>query len=101
MRKRHRLKRRYGRSERHGGGKGFENYETWSVALTFGNDHDSYKRVMAAARQTPFTASSASSFTRRLWPRGTPEMASRGGSKAYAKVNWVEVADKFNDMARD
>src|SRR5271156_6160904 len=79
--------------------QGWANYETWNVALWFGNDRGLYDAV----REHPerFTANSAEKLVRKLLPKGTSDFKDRGKSKAYAKVDWQEIADDFNEMRGD
>jgi hypothetical protein len=79
--------------------QGWANYETWNVALWFGNDYGMYQAVKG--QPTKFTAASAEEFTKELLPNGTPDFESRGGAKCYAKVNWKEIAADFNEMRGD
>jgi hypothetical protein len=76
--------------------QGWANYETWNVALWFDNDQGLYNE--AREHPTRFTAGSAREFVKELLPSGTPDFKSRGGSRAYAKVDWQEIADNFNEM---
>jgi hypothetical protein len=78
---------------------GWANYETWNVALWFGNDYGMYQAVKEHGAK--FTAASAEEFTKELLPNGTPDFESRGGAKCYAKVNWKEIAADFNEMRGD
>jgi hypothetical protein len=79
--------------------QGWHNYETWNVALWFGNDERLYKMVLRAGGERPFTPASARALTERVFPHGTPDLKSMGGAKAYAKVDWQEIADDFNEMS--
>ena len=74
--------------------QGWANYETWNVALWFGNDRGLYDAV----REHPerFTAKGAKEFVKELLPDGTPDF--KGKSRSYAKVDWKEIADDFNEM---
>jgi hypothetical protein len=78
---------------------GWANYETWNVALWFGNDYGMYQAVKGHPKK--FTAASAEEFTKELLPNGTPDFESRGGASCYAKVNWKEIAADFNEMRGD
>lgn len=94
-----RLRRRYGRST--GGYQGWANYETWNVALWLGNDYGLYQAVLAEARERggKVTATQAKEIVKDLMPGGTPDFKGRGGSRAYSKVKWSEIADDINEMA--
>lgn len=95
-----RLRRRYGRAS---GEKynGWANYETWNVALWLGNDEPLYRAVLAAARDRggKVSAAEAKAIVKDLMPNGTPDFKGRGGSRAYSKVDWREIADDINEMA--
>jgi len=79
--------------------QGWANWETWNVALWFGNDYGLYQAVKEHSKR--FTADSAEEFVRELLPDGTPDFhggSSREIARAYAKVDWQEIADDFNEM---
>jgi hypothetical protein len=76
--------------------QGWANYETWNVALWFANDRGLYDTIRE--HQERFTAKSAKEFVKELLPNGTPDFESRGKSRAYAKVDWKEIAYDFNEM---
>ena len=77
--------------------QGWTNYETWNVALWFGNDEGLYRSVVNT--KTPYTADLAEDLVLELLPRGTLDFENRGKAKAYRKVNWEEIAEAFNEMA--
>jgi hypothetical protein len=75
---------------------GWNNWETWNVALWINNEEPTYK-AMRSLR--PFTPQKARLFVSRVYPTGTPDMRSEGrkGRFPYYKfVDWKEVADDFN-----
>jgi hypothetical protein len=76
--------------------QGWANWETWNVALWFGNDRGLYDAVRG--HHAWFTAASAEALTRDILPNGTQDFRGRGGRRAYAKVDWREIADDFNEM---
>jgi len=83
------------------GYQGWANWETWNVALWFGNDEGLYRAVLDYRGR--FTADSAKAFVLEILPRGTPDFKRYGGSpravaKAYAEVDWREIAADFNEM---
>jgi hypothetical protein len=73
---------------------GWTNRETWNVALWFGNDYGLYQSVKEHPNR--FTAQTAKRFVQELLPDGTPDF--RIGRAEYAKVDWQEIADDFNEM---
>lgn len=75
--------------------QGWANWETWNVALWFGNDEGLYYAV----REYPsrFTARSAKDFVLDLLPDGTPDFDS---PDEYRRVRWGEIAASFNEMRR-
>ena len=76
--------------------QGWANWETWNVALWFGNDQGLYHAVRE--HPTKFTAASAKAFTKEMLPNGTPDFKS---PRSYSKVDWKEIADDFNEMRGD
>ena len=83
--------------------QGWANWETWNVALWFGNDYGLYQAIKGHPEK--FTAASARSFVLKKLPDGTPDFstgtAKRGKKNVgafYAKVDWKEIADDFNEM---
>ncbi len=78
---------------------GYTNYETWNVHLWITNDEPSYRAMLCTRGDSPWTPARARALVRRLYPHGTPDLADRGKSRAYARVNWQEVADAFEECA--
>ena len=76
--------------------QGWANWETWNVALWFGNDQGLYHAVRE--HPTKFTAASAKAFTKEQMPDGTPDFKS---ARSYSKVDWKEIAADFNEMRGD
>jgi hypothetical protein len=87
------------RLTREGGYNGWKNYETWNVALWIDNEEPMYRAKQRHLKDVgKFTAASVEKFVKRLMPGGTPDFKGElGGKKAYAKVDWKEVADNFNE----
>lgn len=81
--------------------EGWKNWETWNVALWFGNDRGLYDSVREHDRK--FTATSAKDFVLDLLPGGTPDMKDLSPGElhtAYGKVSWSEIAKDFNEMRK-
>ena len=81
--------------------EGWKNWETWNVALWFGNDRGLYDSVREHDRK--FTATSAKDFVLDLLPGGTPDMKDFSPGElhtAYGKVSWSEIAKDFNEMRK-
>lgn len=78
--------------------QGSANWETWDVALWFGNDEGLYNAVRE--HHARFTANSAEAFVWELLPEGTPDFrgSPREVAKSYGQVDWQEIADDFNEM---
>lgn len=81
--------------------QGWKNWETWNVALWFGNDEGLYNAVRDHHRR--FDAGDAEEFVWDLLPDGTPDFqkdstSRRDVAKAYGQVDWQEIADSFNEM---
>jgi hypothetical protein len=77
--------------------EGWKNWETWNLTLWINNEEPLY-RLMRSLR--PFTPIKAREFARRVYPSGTPDMASEGrkGRFPYYKfVDWAAVAADFNN----
>jgi hypothetical protein len=72
--------------------QGWANYETWNVALWFDNERRLYDAVLAHPDR--FTAASVKVFVKKKLPNGTSDFKAKG----YAKVDWQEIADSFNEM---
>lgn len=70
---------------------GWKNWETWNLNLWAMNDEGAYGKVWSGR---PYTAQSAESMGRKLWPGGTPDMDSVGDLDA---VDWQEIADAWNE----
>ena len=83
------------------GYNGYENYETWNVCLWLANDEPMYRAAVAFARDYDgdVNARAAARLVMdELMPDGTPDFSGRSD---YSLVNWTEVANDVNDMARD
>lgn len=80
---------------------GWDNYETWNVALWLGNDEGLYCACIDAAKRAnhrdPIDEDHAEAIVRELMPNGTPDFDK--GAKSYAAVEWPEIADCINEMA--
>ena len=82
--------------------QGWKNWETWNIALWFGNDEGLYHEVKDHPRR--FTAKSAKDFVLELLPAGTPDMKKLSAGElhsAYGRVGWGEIATSFNEMRGD
>jgi hypothetical protein len=78
---------------------GWANYETWNVALWFGNDEGLYNSVRAHRDCAgKFNGKTADAFVSELLPDGTPDFQNMGKARCYAKVRWTEIARTFNEM---
>lgn len=78
--------------------QGWANWETWNVALWFGNDEGLYRNAVREAQSRDgFDADGAEDFVRDLLPDGTPDF--RGEPGKYDEVDWQAIADDFNEMA--
>jgi len=78
--------------------QGWANWETWNVALWFGNDEGLYHAVRDYPQK--FTAASAKRFVLDILPDGTPDFESsdQGYPYHYSKVRWGEIARDFNEL---
>jgi hypothetical protein len=78
--------------------QGWPNWETWNVALWFGNDEGLYHAVLD--HHGKFTATSAKRFVLDLLPNGTPDFESsdQGYPYHYSRVRWREIAESFNEL---
>jgi len=74
---------------------GWPNYETWNVALWFGNDEGLYRAVRA---ERPYTAAKAERVALEWMPDGTPDFDDMGGAAAYDRVDWQEIAASWNEL---
>jgi hypothetical protein len=92
----HRLPHRAYEAARGEGYQGWANWETWNVALWFGNDEGLYHAVRDYPHR--FTAASAKDFVIDMLPNGTPDFERREAARSYAKVRWGEIARAFNEM---
>jgi hypothetical protein len=72
---------------------GYTNYETWNVCLWIDNDESIYREKLIRLNYGSFNSDMAEEFAREIFPKGTPDFDS---VKDYDKVNWVEVAECFN-----
>lgn len=78
---------------------GWANYETWNVALWFGNDEGLYNSVREHRIDNgKFTAQGADDFVSELLPNGTPDFSDMGKARAYSRVKWGEIARYFNAL---
>jgi hypothetical protein len=78
---------------------GWANWETWNVALWFGNDEPLYRAVRRqSVHRGAFTADSARRFVRALLPYGTADAKTPRGWEMYDVVDWKAIADAFNEM---
>ena len=69
---------------------GWENWETWNVALWFANEEPLYRRTHSGR---PWTAAGAEELAREVYPDGTPDM----DPAELARVDWQEIADAWNE----
>jgi hypothetical protein len=77
---------------------GWKNYETWNVALWFGNEEHLYRNVVSRLeRKGKFSAFNAKILVKRNMPYGTPDFEGMGKSRCYSRVDWEEIADCFNE----
>jgi hypothetical protein len=82
--------------------QGWANWQTWNVALWFGNDEGLYHSAIDEARRRGgFDADSAEEFVWEIFPEGTPDFdkGPREVARQYREVDWQEIADDFNEMA--
>jgi hypothetical protein len=78
---------------------GWANWETWNVALWFGNDETLYRAVLRQIEHRgAFTSDSARGFVRALLPDGTKDAKQPRGWAMYDVVDWKAIADDFNEM---
>lgn len=73
---------------------GWTNWATWNVALWLGNVEADYRARVAAK---PRTAAEAESFTRSIYPKGTPDFETKDGAAEYENVDWEEIAASWAD----
>jgi hypothetical protein len=73
---------------------GWRNYQTWNVALWFGNDEGLYRSVTGAP--IPFNRDRAEMHVRELLPDGTPDLKER--ANPYRGVDWSAISRAFNEM---
>jgi hypothetical protein len=82
--------------------QGWKNWETWNIALWFGNDEGLYRTVLDYRGK--FNSAKAKDFVLETLPEGTPDMKDLSPGKlhtAYSIVSWREIADAFNEMKGD
>ena len=78
---------------------GWANYETWNVALWFGNDEGLYNLARDYRENNGrFKARSVRDFVEDILPNGTPDFQDMGKANCYKKVKWSEIADAFNEL---
>ena len=75
---------------------GWKNYQTWNVALWFGNDEGLYRAYIEAREQQKFNAKRAQKFVEELLPDGTPDLKDR--TRPYAGVDWSAISRSFNEV---
>jgi len=77
---------------------GYTNWETWNVMLWASNDEPTYRRIEDFLRSTEVSHDDVplvrAFFRLRVFPTGTPDMASR---KELAAVNWDEITKHMNE----
>lgn len=74
---------------------GWTNYETWNIPLWIDNEYSIYQdRMVRLKPGSRWTARGVEAFARYRFPDGTPDM---DGAADYAKVNWQEIADNWNE----
>jgi hypothetical protein len=79
------------------GYNGWKNYQTWNVALWFGNDEGLYLAVKEYPKR--FNKDTVRDFVTELLPDGTPDLKDTPKWKSpYAGVNWQEISRAFNEM---
>lgn len=81
---------------------GWKNWETWQIALWFGNDEGLYHSVLD--QRGKFTGKSTKDFVLEILPKGTPDMDDLTPGQlhdAYGKVDWPAIARAFNEMKGD
>ena len=76
--------------------QGWANYETWNVALWFGNDEPLYRTVIDRLREDGKfkTGEDVAQFVIELLPTGTPDFDENPAR--YLKVKWGEIKRAFN-----
>jgi hypothetical protein len=77
---------------------GWRNWQTWNVALWFGNDEGLYRHAIDARNGMPrrkFNAESVQAFVLEMLPNGTPDM---DGQVELAGVDWRSIASAFNEF---
>lgn len=81
--------------------QGWNNWETWNVALWLGNDEGIYCGIIYAAKRAghgdPIDEDQAEALVCSLMPDGTPDFDK--GARSYAAVDWPEIAACINEMA--
>jgi len=78
---------------------GWTNWETWNMALWADNEEKIYKdRVAMQKKIKSWDKNSIKKWFMKFYPKGSPDMDS---PSELNKVNWQELADKFNDEEFD
>ncbi len=75
---------------------GWTNYQTWNVALWFGNDEGLYNAYREERERQRFNRERAREFVEGLLPDGTPDLKDR--KDPYRGVNWSEISRSFNEV---
>jgi hypothetical protein len=77
---------------------GWRNWQTWQVALWFGNDEGLYRHAIDTRNgltRGKFNAESVKAFVLETLPNGTPDM---DGQIELAGVDWRAIASAFNEF---
>lgn len=74
---------------------GWKNWQTWNVALWFGNDEGLYIAAKEWAHTRPDRHAHVEAFVRNILPSGTPDMT---GPEDYGTVDWPEIAKAFYEF---
>lgn len=75
---------------------GWANYQTWNVALWFGNDEGLYRAMVSFVQHHTgrLTGDDVEEFVRETLPHGTPDLKGKG---AYRGVRWPEIARAWKE----
>lgn len=76
---------------------GYENWETWSLALLISNDEGIYDDIK---RRRFYEEEQVEKYIKELFPEGIQDYENEGKAKCYREVNWTEifeVVEGFND----
>lgn len=74
--------------------EGWENWETWNVALYMDNDEGAYRYRKSLYSVGSWDADRVKDCVLELYPDGTPDFDS---TNSYNKVNWQEITDAWNE----